>query len=253
MLSTPIILLIVVVGLVVASLIAYIATGSIISVFVVLTLAILVAYILQKMGVLVINTANNEIDFHEKIPAPSNPPVAILPNKMISPKEVFYVSGNEYTYDDAAAVCAAYGADLATYDQVNQAFGNGAEWCGYGWTQGGMALYPTQEATWQQMQLELSEKRRTSCGRPGINGGYFDPSNKFGVNCYGERPGDHGTKYPLPVPGEDNKGFNQMVNKFKSMIKRMTVSPFNRDAWSEWSLDYPQEEKRHDKKYTSIE
>jgi hypothetical protein len=30
--------------------------------------------------------------------------------------------------------------------------------------------------------------------------------------------------------------FNQMVQKFKSMVHTMSVSPFNRDGWSEWSI-----------------
>ena len=142
-------------------------------------------------------------------------------------------SGNDYTYDEAAAVCAAYDADLATYDQVNEAYSGGAEWCGYGWTQGGMALYPTQQSTWESLQQEMDVTKRTACGRPGINGGYFDPSNKFGVNCYGVKPSMmSGIKFPLPVPGTDAGNFNRMVDKFKGMLSRMTVLPFNRQEWS---------------------
>ena len=36
-------------------------------------------------------------------------------------KEVFNVSRNIYTFHDAAAVCSAAGAELATYDQVKEA------------------------------------------------------------------------------------------------------------------------------------
>jgi hypothetical protein len=154
----------------------------------------------------------------------------------IQQKEVFHISGNQYVYDDASAVCAAYESELASYDQVMEAYAGGAEWCGYGWTQGGMALFPTQEATWELLMQEADSTKRTQCGRPGVNGGYFDPKTKFGVNCYGVKPGDRGTKYPLPVPGADPNNFNNLVNKFKSMINRMSVSPFNRDGWSEWSL-----------------
>jgi len=49
-----------------------------------------------------------------------------------------------------------------------------------------MALFPTQQATWQALQTDPVNK--TNCGRPGINGGYFDPQTKFGVNCYGVKP-----------------------------------------------------------------
>jgi len=38
------------------------------------------------------------------------------------------------------------------------------------------------------------------------------------------------------LPGTDDAGFQKLVNKFKSMLKKMTVSPFNRDGWSEWNL-----------------
>jgi hypothetical protein len=133
-------------------------------------------------------------------------------------------------------VCAAYGADLASYDQVNEAYSGGAEWCGYGWTQGGMALFPTQQDTWDALQGEADIAKRTGCGRPGVNGGYFNPATKFGVNCYGVKPKDSGTsKYPTPLPGTDSGQFNQMVNKFRSMLTKMTVSPFNRTGWSEWN------------------
>jgi hypothetical protein len=59
--------------------------------------------------------------------------------------EVFHISQNQFTYDEAPAVCAAFGAQLATLEQVIEAYNSGAEWCGYGWTAGGMALYPTQK------------------------------------------------------------------------------------------------------------
>jgi hypothetical protein len=99
-----------------------------------------------------------------------------------------------------------------------------------------MALYPTQESTWQQLIQESDEAKRTACGRPGVNGGYFDTNTKFGVNCYGVKPRDkQSTKFPTPVPGTDPNDFNNLVNRFKSMINRITVSPFNRSEWSEYT------------------
>jgi hypothetical protein len=41
--------------------------------------------------------------------------------------EVFNVSNNRYTYEDAQAICKAYDSTLATYDQVEKAYNNGAE------------------------------------------------------------------------------------------------------------------------------
>ena len=44
--------------------------------------------------------------------------------------EVFHISDNKFTYDDAAAVCAAYDSQLATLEQILDAYNHGAEWCG---------------------------------------------------------------------------------------------------------------------------
>ena len=67
-------------------------------------------------------------------------------------KQVFNVPCNYYTYDDAKAICNAYGADLANYQQVESAYKNGAEWCNYGWSDGQMALFPTQQQTFDNLQ-----------------------------------------------------------------------------------------------------
>ena len=102
--------------------------------------------------------------------------------------EVFNVSNNLYTYKDAKAICKAYDSELATYDQVEKAYTNGAEWCGYGWSDNQMILFPTQKNTWDKLQ-KLDKKHRNNCGRPGVNGGYIaNPYVKFGVNCFGKKP-----------------------------------------------------------------
>jgi hypothetical protein len=221
--------------------VTYGTTGSFMASLVVLAVIGIFVYLLQFYGYIQIDTSKGELDikFFETAPAPS-PTKTIVPEPTtampLHEKEVFYVSGNNYTYDDAPAVCAAYEAELATYDQVNEAYELGAEWCGYGWTQGGMALFPTQPSTWEALQGEADVAKRTSCGRPGVNGGYFNPSTKFGVNCYGIKPGNTGdVKLPLPLPSSDPNNFNNLVNKFKSMLHTMTVSPFSRTEWSEWN------------------
>jgi hypothetical protein len=223
-----------VVGGILLTAIAYASTGSILAAFTIAGIVGLIVVVLYKNNYLTINLPKSgglDIGYHETAPAPSTSKKSSPKNLEVS--EVFYVGGNDYVYDEASAVCAAYGAELATYDQIATAFAAGAEWCAYGWTQGGMALYPTQESTWENMQKDAVA--RTNCGRPGVNGGYFDPSTKFGVNCYGVKPKDTGTKFPLPLPGTDTGAFNQMVNKFKSMLKHMPVNPFNRVGWSEWN------------------
>lgn len=103
------------------------------------------------------------------------------------PGEVFNIPQNIYTYDNAEALCKAYGAELATYDQIESAYKSGAEWCNYGWSADQMAFYPTQKTTWQKLQKIKGHKH--DCGRPGINGGYIkNPNVRFGVNCYGNKP-----------------------------------------------------------------
>ena len=101
--------------------------------------------------------------------------------------EVFNIRNNIYTYDEAKEVCALYDAKLADYDQVEQAYNNGGEWCNYGWSEGRMALFPTQKSTWSNLQK--NKRTKNACGRPGVNGGYFKNKNiRFGVNCYGKKP-----------------------------------------------------------------
>ena len=102
-------------------------------------------------------------------------------------EEVFNVSNNLYSYSDAQEICKSMNARLATYDDIEAAYNNGAEWCAYGWSEGQMAYFPTQKATWDKLQK--NPKHKNDCGRPGVNGGYIgNPEFKFGVNCYGVKP-----------------------------------------------------------------
>jgi hypothetical protein len=106
-------------------------------------------------------------------------------------KSVFNVATNKYTYADAEPLCKALGAELATYDQVKQAWDDGADWCNYGWVKGQTAIYPTQQKTFDKLQTASTDDERMACGLPGINGGYMDnPELRFGVNCYGDRPAE---------------------------------------------------------------
>jgi hypothetical protein len=228
MLSYPVILAVSAVGLVLTAIIVGLVSGSWIASLVVVALAAAVIYIMMSFQTVSVTQKEDGMDIDvDPIPGPSqNEP------SMFAIKEVFHISGNNYTYDDAPAVCGAYGAELASYDQITDAQVQGAEWCGYGWSAAGMALYPTQQATWEALQRDPKERKRTACGHPGVNGGYFDPRLKFGVNCYGRKPPNMGTKLPRPLPGTDEEGFEKMVNKFKAMLTSMKLSPFNRDIWS---------------------
>jgi hypothetical protein len=139
---------------------------------------------------------------------------------------VFYVADNKFTYEDAPYVCKAYDSELATYTQIEQAYNMGAEWCGYGWSDGGLALFPTQEASWIARASSPDAAKREQCGRPGVNGGYFDPTLKFGVNCYGLKPAESSR------PRRSNKD-DRILGFFKDQVSKLTVDPFDKDTWSE--------------------
>ena len=159
--------------------------------------------------------------------------------KILPPaKDVFTVSNNEYTYYDAAPLCKALGAELATYDQVKHAWQKGADWCNYGWVKGQMAVYPTQKSTYQELQQGPADQRGV-CGKPGLNGGYFDnPELKFGVTCVGKKPSQtqhdatkvaSGATRPLTASGIK---FENKVQQFKDEADTIGVLPFNKERWT---------------------
>ena len=101
--------------------------------------------------------------------------------------EVFHVGGNNYSYEQAREVCDTYDSRLASYDEVEKAYTNGANWCSYGWSDGQLALFPIQKAVYNE--LKKIPNHEHDCGRPGVNGGYIKKKDtKFGVNCYGKKP-----------------------------------------------------------------
>jgi len=182
---------------------------------------------------------------------PTSPPVApqdegsrkptgmdAVVEKMLPPaKDVFTVSKNDYTYYDAAPLCKALGAELATYDQVKHAWQKGADWCNYGWVKGQMAVYPTQNSTYEELQSG-PEDQKGACGKPGVNGGYFDnPEMKFGVTCVGKKPAQSqhdanaiaaGSNPPLTASGLE---FEKKVLRFKEGSDSIGVLPFNKSKW----------------------
>lgn len=204
------------------------STGSILAVGVLWVLLMMMGFLLYVYGFI----STNILKPAEKaIKQPIGDATSSLTGATLVGSEVFHIADNRFTYDDAAAVCAAYDSQLATLEQILEAYNHGAEWCGYGWSAGGMALYPTQKGTWDALQQESDQSKRTACGRPGVNGGYFDPTSKFGVNCYGIKPQGN-VKLPTPLPGTDHTAFNDAVAKFKSMIKSFNINPYSRTTWS---------------------
>jgi hypothetical protein len=185
----------------------------------------------------VINVINNP---PPPPPPPSPPPEAKLVEKVLPERrEVFNISQNHYTFYDAEPLCKSLGAEIATYDQLKKAYEDGGDWCNYGWTAGQMALYPTQNDTWQKLQAG-PEGQRMSCGKVGLNGGYFDnPELRFGVNCYGVKPVQKNHDASI-VSNNDNYPespetieFDKKVAKFSSLADTIGILPFKKGTWNE--------------------
>jgi hypothetical protein len=155
-------------------------------------------------------------------------------------KQVFHIPASIYDYDNAKAVCQAYGAELANIDQMEEAHKSGAEWCSYGWSDNQMILYPTQKSTWEELQKSTDPAKKNSCGRPGINGGYIDnPSMKAGANCYGPKPEMNPASSKLMASIQNYESGKMLdplhearVQEMKGKINDVVIAPFNKGAWS---------------------
>ena len=165
-----------------------------------------------------------------------NPQPNLL-NDIMLKKQVFNIPGNYYGYNDAKTLCKAYGSRLATYSEIEDAYQVGGEWCNYGWSEGQMALVPTQKQTYHGLQKIPGHEH--DCGRPGINGGYIaNPSVQFGVNCYGYKPRITHEEQEImanssPYPKtEKDIAMEQRVDYWKNRLDEIVVSPFNHDTWS---------------------
>ena len=180
-------------------------------------------------------TGNPEVDITvdmSRVQAANAP----VPEILLKP-QVFNIPGNEYVYPDAKALCSAYGARLATYKEVEDSYNKGGEWCNYGWSDGQMALFPTQQKTFDELQK--IEGHENDCGRPGVNGGYIaNPAVKFGVNCYGYKPRINSNEEELmanePIYPKTLKdiAMENRVNYWKDKLSEILVSPFNNNTWS---------------------
>ena len=195
--------------------------------------------------------------FDKKSPSPSPSPPSPPPPQPSSVKttpptetknsttdyakdEVFNIGNNLYTYDDAQSICTAYGARLATYDDIEKSYEAGGEWCNYGWSDGQMIFFPTQKDTWNKLQKDPNKKN--NCGRPGINGGYIaNPYIKFGVNCYGKKPKPSDSdRLMMMNKNEDHSTTNNSakidpnVEKWKSLLSTLTINSYNNNEWSEF-------------------
>lgn len=161
------------------------------------------------------------------------PPSGMSNSPEAGATQVFNISDNVFTYDDAEAVCKAYGSELATYEQLVDAYKKGANWRNYGWVKGQMALFPIQNNYWQKCQETDDASAAESCGVPGINGGYFENKNmQFGVNCYGKKRGPKGPERSKDVFISDKeRELRAKVAEFQKNLGKFKLLPFNEDKW----------------------
>ena len=155
--------------------------------------------------------------------------------------EVFNISNNLYTYDDAQAICKSMNTRLATYDEIEKAYNNGGEWCNYGWSANQSAYFPTQKKTWEDLQQTKNHKN--DCGRPGVNGGYMEnPNIRFGVNCFGKKPKATDTELQYMntsktknAPKTPEELISNMKVEFfkKNRDKFIQLNGFNSTKWSD--------------------
>jgi hypothetical protein len=212
--------------------------------FVVLLILNFFKYILKvDLLSLLMNGLISWLQGPEPTVAPTVSPVQLSSTKDSSGNEVFNIRNNLFTYDEAKSVCSIYGAQLADYDQVEAAYEDGGEWCNYGWSEGQMALFPTQKETWNKLQK--TDRSKNACGRPGVNGGYMrNPKLRFGVNCYGRKPkaSDKETKLmsaniedKLPESAADRRLRLKLENWKKNADKYLVMNSFNKKDWSDFS------------------
>ena len=157
--------------------------------------------------------------------------------KLVLKDQVFHIPSQTYTFDDAGAICKAYGGRLATYDEVDNAYNEGADWCSRGWSDNQSALYPTQKDKWNKLQKMPGQEKK--CGHPGVNGGYVsDKYRKYGINCFGNKPNitrDQSQKMrnkPLFKKSVKELIFDKKVDFWKNKLSTIEIAPFNHNNWS---------------------
>lgn len=179
-------------------------------------------------------TPEIDLDFNQDVLPEPTPPT--LPT---STDQVFNIPDNVFDYTNADAVCKAFGSELATYDQIENAYQNGAEWGNYGWSADQMAFFPTQKETYDTLQKIPGHEHDR--GRVGINGGYIaNPDVRFGANCYGQKPAittedEERMRNTVPYPQtKEDIALDNKVAEWSGRLDEIIVSPFNEKKWNEY-------------------
>jgi hypothetical protein len=196
--------------------------------------------LLEILNNMVLGFMNKKVSNPEIVQ--DNNPVIVHSEPVLTTKhdEVFNIGNNLYTYEDAQNICSIYGARLANYDEIEDSYNHGGEWCNYGWSDGQMVFFPTQKSTWDKLQK--NPKTKNACGRPGINGGFIDnPYIRFGVNCYGKKPDPKESdknrmNQPINVPKTQQEIEMEHKMRFwkENADKLLQINSFNNTNWSEF-------------------
>lgn len=192
---------------------------------------------INEKGLIVKSTVKNA-DIKTNTKTNTGNTIALKGNTQVDYDQVFNIGNNLYSYEDAQHVCSAYGARLANYDEIEDAYNHGAEWCNYGWSDGQMAFFPTQKSTWDGLQKD--PKNKNKCGRPGINGGYMNNKFlRFGVNCFGKKPAPKPSDLAMmnkPLPKTSEQAVIDKKVEFwkKNADALLKVNSFNNKQWSEF-------------------
>ena len=159
---------------------------------------------------------------------------ADIVRSILHEEEVFHISDQIYNYESAKCKCKSYGVRFATEQEIIEAYNQGANWCTYGWCEGGKAFYPVQTNYYQAIQNDPD--KRNSCSKPGVNGGVFNPSMKFGINCYGIKPKGAHIQSDIDTSEKDIQDYCD-VDDVKEIVKVNTsdkIVSFNNDKWSKF-------------------
>ncbi len=185
--------------------------------------------------------------------------------------EVFQISNQTFSWDEAKCKCEAYGARLATKAELTEAYNQGAHWCNYGWIDGSEAYYPVQQCeldrkaqnirdyntmlkkhyedpqkyTLQMLQDARNKMERENstefCGnRPGLNGGYFeDKKLRFGATCFGKKPAGMSIREKSATCEKSDAEKKREAEEAKSAAKKCdgksatdVIASFNLDKWN---------------------
>ena len=147
--------------------------------------------------------------------------------------EVFHISEQVFPFEQAGCKCAAYGAQLATKSQIIDAYNEGANWNTYGWSVGKQAFYPVQTDSYYKCLKNTNQEDWNECRGPGVVGGNFRPTVKFGANCYGIRPEGH-LSIPKPTGPPTEAEKCEVIGTYNANhpLRSDQVAPFNQQKWS---------------------